>query len=234
MLDLDSNIPAIFSSLPLPQCLFILPEWLDGSRAADNLSRFWIQSNWIDVVIILGMLAGLFTGAGLGFYRSTALLFGSTLGALLSMEFSIPLSMSETFATVRLELGPLGAQILSGLTIFICCIALTMLVTFFFRSFFDRTLLACDSILGALMGGGMAALLFGLLMLGIFQWPDGRIHTPIKSSIIGVPLAEATGKLDRFFPGEFRDRFQISLEDCLVDEINIVPASSRIKTSQPR
>ena len=150
----------------------ILPEWLDGSRAMNTLQLFWQQCNWIDIVILLGMLAGLFTGAGLGFFRSTALLFGSTTGAFLAFQFSDGLSMTPAFGSIVSEMGPLGGQILAGIAIFACCILITMAITYYFRSFFDKTLETCDGVLGALMWASLAGLVFGLLVLGIFQWPD--------------------------------------------------------------
>ena len=212
----------------------ILPEWLDGSRSLQNLQVFWQQCNWIDVVILLGMLAGLFTGAGLGFFRSTALLVGSTTGAFMAFQFSIDLSQTPLFGSVVRELGPLGAQILAGLSIFVGSIISTMLITHFFRSYFDQTLKTCDGVLGALMGASLAAMIFGLLLLGVFQWPDGQIHGPIRSSVIGVPLAEATGKLDQFFPTDFRDRFNVTLAESLEAKIHIVPASAQLNESEPR
>ena len=36
------------------------------------------------MVVVLGLLSGVFTGVGVGFYRSTALLLGSTIGLLLA------------------------------------------------------------------------------------------------------------------------------------------------------
>lgn len=212
----------------------ILPEWLDGTRALNNLQAFWQQCNWIDIVILLGMLAGLFTGAGLGFYRSTALLFGSTTGAFMAFQFSKPFSHTPLFSSVGVELGPLGAQILAGLAIFAGSVFSTMLITYFFRSHFDRTLKTCDGVLGALMGGGIAGLVFGLILLGVFQWPDGQIHQPIRDSVIGVPLAEATGTLDHFFPTDFRDRFQLTLSESLEAKAQIVPATVDLQETRPR
>ena len=212
----------------------ILPEWLDGARAVSNLQAFWQQCNWIDIVILLGMLAGLFTGAGLGFYRSTALLFGSTTGAFMAFQFSMDLSHTPLFKDVVFELGLLGAQILAGLTIFVGTIFSTMLVTYFFRSYFDQTLKTFDGVLGALMGATIAGLIFGLVLLGVFQWPDGEIHGPIRASVIGVPLAEATGTLDHFFPTDFRDRFHVTLAESLEAKVHIVPASADIHEVTPR
>lgn len=212
----------------------ILPEWLDGTRALTNLQIFWQQCNWIDLVILLGMLSGLFTGAGLGFYRSTALLFGSTTGAFMAFQFSREFSQTPLFKSVVVELGPLGAQILAGLAIFAGTIFSTMLITYFFRSHFDKTLKTFDGVLGALMGGAIAGLIFGLILLGVFQWPDGQIHGPIRDSVIGVPLAEATGTLDHFFPTDFRDRFQVTLAESLEAKVQIVPATVDLEETGPR
>ena len=82
------------------------------------------------------------------------------------------------------------------------------------------------------MGATLAGLVFGLLVLGIFQWPDGKIHDPIRASVIGVPLAEATGKLDRFFPDDFRDRFHNTLAESIEAQVQIVPASAKISNGQ--
>ena len=109
-----------------------------------------------------------------------------------------------------------------------------MLITRYFRSYFDRTLQTCDGVLGALMGASLAGMIFGLLLLGVFQWPDGQIHSPIRSSIIGVPLAEATGKLDQFFPTDFRDRCNVTLAESLEAQVRIVPASAQLNEPEPR
>lgn len=173
--------------------------------------ELWARSNWIDVVVLLGLLSGLFTGAGVGFYRSTAMLLSSAVGIVLAGQFAVTLSTTELMAPVRAEMGPLLTQLLSAMAIFFSCVGFTVLATMILRSFFDKTLRICDNLLGGVMGVSLAAILMGVLILGVFQWPDSRIHEPIRSSVSGSQLADGTRQLGRFFPQEFRDRFDMSL-----------------------
>jgi len=176
-----------------------------------TIREVWDGCNWIDVVVGLGLLSGIFTGAGVGFYRSTAILLGSTIGVILAGQFSIPLATTDLFSPIRQQMGPLFSQIISGFAIFCSCAALAVLSTMILRSFFDRTLRICDNLLGAAMGFSLAGILMGVLILGVFQWPDSRIHRPILDSVTGPILADGTRQLSRFFPQEFRDRIELSL-----------------------
>jgi uncharacterized membrane protein required for colicin V production len=176
-----------------------------------TIQEFWAGCNWIDVVVGLGLLSGIFTGAGVGFYRTTAILLGSTIGVILAGQFSIPLATTDLFSPIRQQMGPLFTQIISAFAIFCSCAALAVLSTMILRSFFDRTLRICDNLVGAAMGFSLAGILMGVLILGVFQWPDSRIHAPIRDSVTGPLLADGTRQLSRFFPQEFRDRFDLSL-----------------------
>ena len=173
--------------------------------------EIWDRCNWIDVVVLLGLLSGLFTGAGVGFYRSTAMLLGSAVGIILAGQFAVPLSATQFMSPVRGEMGPLFTQLLSATAIFCGCAGIVILTTMILRSFIDRTLRICDNLLGAAVGVSLAAVLMGVLILGVFQWPDSRIHAPIRKSVSGPQLADGTRQLGRFFPQEFSDRFDISL-----------------------
>lgn len=197
------SIASIFTALPgfsLVDLAISLP-----------LGEIWDRCNWIDVVVLLGLLSGLFTGAGVGFYRSTAMLFGSAAGIILAGQFAVPLSTTSFMSSIRAEMGPLFTQLLSATAIFCSCTGAALLTTMILRSFFDRTLRICDNLLGAAMGVSLAAILMGVLILGVFQWPDSRIHAPIRQSVSGPQLADGTRQLGRFFPQEFSDRFDISL-----------------------
>ena len=176
-----------------------------------TIQEFWAGCNWIDVVVGLGLLSGIFTGAGVGFYRTTAILLGSTIGVILAGQFSIPLATTDLFSPIRQQMGPLFTQIISAFAIFCSCAALAVLSTMILRSFFDRTLRICDNLVGAAMGFSLAGILMGVLILGVFQWPDSRIHSPIRDSVTGPLLADGTRQLSHFFPQEFRDRFDLSL-----------------------
>ena len=194
---------AMFTALPGP----LLAELANASSFQDA----WAQSNWIDMVVVLGLLSGVFTGVGVGFYRSTALLLGSTVGLLLAGQFSVPLSMTPLFSSIRADMGPLASQVLAGLAIFSSCAGIAFLTTMVLRSFFDQTLRICDNVLGGLMGISLAGILLGVVFLGVFQWPDSRLHQPILSSLSGPSITECTRQLGRFFPVQFRERFDMAL-----------------------
>lgn len=197
------SVTCVFTALSDPS--------LVGLALALPFREIWDGCNWIDVVVLLGLLSGLFTGAGVGFYRSTAMLLGSTAGVILAGQLSVPLSTTDLFSPVRQEMGPLFTQLFSAVAIFCSCAGVALLTTMILRSFFDRTLRICDNILGAAMGVSLSAILMGVLILGVFQWPDSRIHAPVLDSLSGPQLAEGTRQLGRFFPQEFRDRFDLSL-----------------------
>ncbi|NRA75427.1 MAG: hypothetical protein HRU16_05745, partial [Planctomycetes bacterium] len=100
-----------------------------------TIQEFWAGCNWIDVVVGLGLLSGIFTGAGVGFYRTTAILLGSTIGVILAGQFSIPLATTDLFSPIRQQMGPLFTQIISAFAIFCSCAALAVLSTMALRSF---------------------------------------------------------------------------------------------------
>ncbi|MDE0960012.1 MAG: CvpA family protein [Planctomycetota bacterium] len=198
-------------------CDFVIPTitvfpgpFLAELATASTFREAWGQSNWIDMVVILGLLSGVFTGVGVGFYRSSALLLGSTIGLVLAGQFSVPLAMTPLFSSIRADLGPLASQVLAGFIIFSSCASLAFLTTVILRSFFDQTLRICDNVLGGLMGISLAGVLLGVLFLGVFQWPDSRLHQPIHTSLSGPAIAEYTRQLGRFFPQPFRERFDLS------------------------
>jgi uncharacterized membrane protein required for colicin V production len=197
------------------------------------IGEMWQSCNWIDIVVLLGLLSGLFTGYGVGFYRSTAILLGSTAGVLLAGQFAVPLAATDLFSSIHAEMGPLLTQIISGVTIFCSCAGIALLSTMFLRSFFDRTLRICDNILGAAMGVSLAAILMGMLILGVFQWPDSRIHTPVIESISGPRLADGTRQLSHFFPQEFSDRIDLSLRESH-DAGNVFAISGESTLLDPR
>jgi len=170
------SVIAMFTALPG----LLLAELASASSFRDA----WAQSNWIDMVVVLGLLSGVFTGVGVGFYRSTALLLGSTIGLLLAGQFSVALSLTPLFSSIRADMGPLASQVLAGLAIFCSCAGVAFLTTMILRSFFDQTLRICDNVLGGLMGISLAGILLGVVFLGVFQWPDSRLHQPIRRNLV--------------------------------------------------
>jgi len=196
----------------IPSITSISGLFLAELPTASTFSQAWAQSNWIDMVVILGLLSGVFTGVGVGFYRTSALLLGSTVGLVLAGQFAVPLAMTPLFSTIRADMGPLVSQLLAGFIIFSSCASLAFLTTVVLRTFFDQTLRVCDNILGGVMGISLAGILLGVMFLGVFQWPDSRLHQPINTSLSGPAIAECTRQLGRFFPQQFRDRFDLSFD----------------------
>ncbi len=224
------NVMSIFTQFPAISMAEIA-SWSTFQNA-------WMQSNWIDLVVILALLSGIFTGVGVGFYRSTAILLGSAAGVLLAGQFAVPLSLNSIFDSVRVDVGPLPTQILAGALIFGTCTGVAFLTTVILRSFFDRTLRFCDNVLGGLMGTSIAILLMGIIFLGVFQWQDSRLHRPIQESLSGPSITSCTQQLGRFFPQEFRERFDLSsrriLENQAGDIAGVLATSGDPPRSDPR
>jgi len=171
--------------------------------------------NWIDLVLILGLLAGLFTGLGLGFYRQAAMLLALAGGLVLASRFTVDLSRSALFQPVGEQFGIIGSEMVAFGTILLSCIGLALLGMLIFRSFFDRTLKLVDALIGGAMGVALSAFLFGILILAVFQWTDTRLHRPIRESVLGSRIAEGTRVLVKIFPEEFQYRVDASLDPTL-------------------
>ena len=171
--------------------------------------------NWIDLVLILGLLAGLFTGLGLGFYRQAAMILALASGLVLASRFTIELSQSSLFSPVAEQFGSVGSEMVAFGTILLGSVLLALVLLFIFRSFFDKTLKLIDALIGGATGVALASFLFGILILAVFQWSDTRLHQPIRDSVLGSRIAEGARLLVRIFPEEFQHRLNASIDPTL-------------------
>lgn len=185
---------------------------------ASALESFWQALNWVDFVLILGLIAALLVGLAMGFYRQLVLLASVVVGFLVASQFTQPLAASEAFDAVRARYGLAGAEVASYASLVLGCTAVGLLVVLIFRSFFHRTVRFLDSVLGGGLGTLVGGLACGLVILGLFSWHETWLHQPVRTSYVGSRLAEGARLASAIFPEEFRQR----VESGLAERIAIV------------
>ncbi len=173
----------------------------------------WQLLNWVDVGLLLALLATFFIGLSLGLYRQVAILGSLVLGIVVASQVTAPLAASGFFQPVATRLGPEGSQALAYSGLLLGTLLLGVGTLFIFRRFFGKTLRFVDNALGGVVGLLVGALAFGLFALGVFHWEETRLHAPLKNSYIGRPVIDGTRVVVFLFPEDFRKRVEVSLSD---------------------
>ncbi len=176
-----------------------------------SLSAWTAHLNWIDYALVLGLVAGLFVGIGVGFYRQVAIFFALTVGLIAAARLAEPIAKADIFQPVEEVLGAGGASVAAFAFVLWAALVLGLLACLVFHSFFSRTLRVFDGVLGGAMGVAISSMLFGLLLLGIFHSNATQLNEPIRTSQIGSRLAEGARYVSRIFPDDIQDRFDQAL-----------------------
>ncbi len=182
-----------------------------------NPESFWQVFNWLDAVLAVGLLAAFLVGLGAGFYRQVAITVSLIDGLLVASQFTQPLAATELWTPVHAKLGTSGAEATAYAAIILVSLLAGLLSILVFRSYFGRTLRFLDSVLGGGTGICIGGLVFGLIILGVFHWPETALHSPIRESYLGSRLAEGAKAVSKVFPEDFRQRVEASLENKLID-----------------
>lgn len=177
------------------------------------MNEVWQAVNWIDLILGLGLIAALLVGFAMGFYRQLAIIGSLLVGLVLASQFTERLAASGTFETMHARFGTTGAQCAAYCTLILVPLLIGLLSVLIFRSFFNRTLKALDSLLGGVLGLSVGGLFCGIVLLGVFHWEENWLQAPIRSSFLGSRLAEGARSVSRIFPEDYRRRVETNLQD---------------------
>ena len=176
-----------------------------------SLREWAAHLNWIDYALLLGLVAGLFVGIGVGFYRQVAIFCALAVGLVAAARLADPISNAAFFQPVTEVLGEGGANVAAFAFVLWAALVLGLLSCLVFHSFFSRTLKVFDGVLGGAMGVAISSMLFGLLLLGVFHSNATQLNEPIRTSQIGSRLAEGARYVSRIFPDDIQQRFDQAL-----------------------
>lgn len=191
----------------------LLSSTVSGADApASGVWLEWARGlNWIDAVLLLGLVAGLLVGIGVGFYRQIAIFFALVVGMVAAGRLAAPLADTPAFGPVIEALGPEGGRVAAFATVLWGALVLGLLACLVFHSFFSKSLKFVDGLLGGAMGVAISSLLFGVLILGVFHSEMTKLDDPIRESRLGSQLAEGARYVARIFPEDIQDRLDRAL-----------------------
>ncbi len=160
--------------------------------------------NWIDVIIILGLLASLLVGLFQGFMRTLFSLIGTIVGVLLASYYYTQLAGMLKFIH-----NPGIANIVAFVIILLAVLIVAALIGSVLKSVLAAIKLGCvDRIAGAALGFILGALFISAILAGIVKFFGQGAVT--ESAIAGILLDKFPFILG-LLPGQFdtiRDFFR--------------------------
>ncbi len=176
-----------------------------------SLTEFLECFNWVDLVLVLSLIATLLIGFGLGFYRQFTLGVGLFVGLLIAGRYTGALASTTPFLAIATHVGDGAGRIAAYLTL-LALPALAALASFaVFPRIFGSVVRVFDSLLGSALGVASAVLVFWLFLLGSVQAERPWVSVPVQESYLGSRLARGACVLSRIFPQEFRERVEQEL-----------------------
>lgn len=185
------------------------------------MESLWQAFNWLDLVLILALLAALLVGIEMGFYRQLIVLCSLIVGIVFAGQLSQRLATNDAFDAIHAEFGSAGAECAAFVLIVLTPLLLALLSLLLFRKRLDKASQTLDSLLGGVVGVGVGVLGFVLVVLATFHWEDTWLHRPLRSSALASRLAEGSRVASLVFPAEQRRR----VESCLQERSSIVADS---------
>jgi membrane protein required for colicin V production len=172
--------------------------------------------NYVDIILVLGLLWAAYKGWQSGLLRSLAGLLGLLLGYFLAFALG---QRVGGLITARDDPAQ-GAVLVGFVLVFLGTLVVFYFIGRFLRAYLQATPLGvADSVAGGALGGIKGVLVFGLLLMLLMAHPLGnRVRDTVEASRLAAPVQRGALLLVDFV------RAVVPRAESLVDALGIRPS----------